>query len=132
MFDTKAFETTVEKKELMGKIQVNLAEHKEIFEEAVAGYRKELVAHLEKKLKAAKNGKPVNHHIHLIQPENHVKDYERILEMLEMSTQSVITIGEREFAQYVRDEWEWKGTFLSANSTYSAKAAILLGDDAGV
>jgi hypothetical protein len=127
MFGEETFQTTIEKTKLIEKIETNMKEHQEIFEEALAGYRKEMIALLEKKLEAARKGKRVNHHIGLIQPQNHVRDYQRVLEMLRMSTQDVITIGERQFAQYVRDEWDWKDNFLTANSAYSAKAAVLLG-----
>lgn len=124
MYGEAAFETTIDKDQLIAHIRHNKAEHQGIFEEALSGYKKEMIAHLEKKLAAAKKGKRVGHHIRLVQPVSHLSDYERVLQMLEMSTQDVITISERQFAQYVRDEWEWKQNFLASNSTYSHKAAV--------
>ena len=103
-----------------------MVEHQKIFEEAATGYKKTMIEHLEKKLAAAKKGKRVQHTIQLVQPVSRLNDYERILQMLDMSTQDVITIGERQFAQYVRDEWDWKQDFLASNSVYSSTAAAAM------
>lgn len=129
MFNQEVFQVTIKKDELIKEITANRDQHQEIFEEALEGYKKEIVKVLEKRLEAARQGKRVSHHINLVQPENHLNDYERILQMLKMSTQDEITIGESQFAQYVRDEWDWKRNFLMANAHYSNTAAAMVPAD---
>lgn len=125
----KGFKAQISRTALIEAIKKNMTEHVKIFEEAVVGYRKMITEVLEKKLAAAKEGKRVSHYINLRQPVNHTKDYERVLQMLEMSTEEKIVINEAEFAMYVRDEWDWKHTFLASNSTYSLSAREQMDDD---
>lgn len=52
-------------------------------------------------------------------PLDHTKAYDRAISMLEMSVNETITLSEREFNQYVRDEWEWKDNFAQLCASYS-------------
>jgi hypothetical protein len=46
------------------------------------------------------------------------KDYDRVIRMLEMTVDEIITIGAVEFQQYVMDDWTWKEQFTASNSAY--------------
>lgn len=116
------FEATVKREELIECIRKNLAEHKSIVEEAVAGYRGKVIAALEERLGEARSGKAVDLNFSLSPPESHVADYARVLKMLEMDTKEFITLGEEQFSCYVLDEWGWKHRFIHANAMYSRKA----------
>jgi len=120
------FQVSIKKDELITKIRANRANHQAIFEEALEGYKKEIIKLLEERLAAAKQGKRISHYITLVQPESHLDDYDRVLEMLEMSTQDTITVSETQFAWYARDEWDWKQNFLSRSAHYSDTAAAEL------
>ena len=112
-------QTKVQKSELIQAIKANREKHVTIVKEAQEGYKKEIIALLEKMLIAAREGKRVSHKIDLIMPVSHLDDYDRVLRMLEMSDEDVIIIEEYEFGKYVHDQWEWKRNFLQANRGYS-------------
>jgi hypothetical protein len=103
---------------LLAKLEENCKTHIETFEKACVGYRKAMVDTLEKMLSAAKQGKHVEHYIHLTQPMNQTKDYERAIGMLKMHTEPEIEITSAEYAMYVQDEWQWKQQFTTTNSAY--------------
>lgn len=116
----------VKKGELGKIIQENRDAHEAIFDEAVEGYREKVVGLLEDHLKRVKKGKMEECRIYLPVPENHTHDYDRVLKMLDMSVDEIITIDHVTFGQYVMDEWSWKAEFLRSNSAYSMTAASLL------
>jgi hypothetical protein len=55
------------------------------------------------------------------QPIGHVKDYDRVLRMLTMSADEIVTLSADDFNQFVMDEWTWKAAFTTTNSTYFSK-----------
>jgi hypothetical protein len=117
---------TVDVAQLRDKIKENRDKHRAIFEEAVEGYRKKAIELLEEHIKNIKKGKVLRVDVALPQPEDHTRDYDRILAMLDMHSDSSIDINERDFASYVLDDWSWKRQFLTTNSMYSASALDLL------
>ena len=112
------------KADLLAVLKKNFAEHQEIFEEAVEGYRKEMITHLENLIREIRSGKRVSHHISLSQPMNQSKEYERAIRMCEMSVDDTIELDETSFACLVMDDWAWMNQFLCANSQYSTKAVM--------
>lgn len=52
-------------------------------------------------------------------PPNYLEEYDRVLAMLEMSSEETITLDSTEFDCYVRDKWQWKNAFLRATTAYS-------------
>ena len=119
-------EVTVDKAQLIGKVQNNRDDHRKIFEEAVEGYKKEGVRLLEEHIERIKKGKLERVYVSLPEPEDHTSDYDRVLKMLEMHTGHEVTIDEDSFASYVMDDWSWKRQFLQTNSAYSVTAAAAL------
>jgi hypothetical protein len=107
-------------------IKKNRQEHYEIFVEAQKGYRAEVVKQLERILDKARSGGKIETYLNLQVPINQTQDYDRIIAMLEMTSDSHIDLTQQEFAQYVMDQWNWKMNFLAANSNYSAKAVYAL------
>ena len=116
----------VDKDDLLKKVQKNRDAHRGIFEEAVEGYRKRSVEILEEHIQKIKAGKLEEVHVRLPRPSDHTKDYDRVIEMLEMHEDTSIEIDEDHFASYVMDDWSWKNEFLATNSTYSATAKRLM------
>ena len=113
----------LKKDKLLDKVRANRSEHREIFEEALEGYRKEVVRLLEERLADAKQGKRFDHFIALVEPMDQTKEYDRIITMLEMSADEYVELSQSEFAQYVMDDWGWMDQFINSNASYSAKAA---------
>jgi hypothetical protein len=112
---------TVKKDELLEAIRKNREAHHEAFMKAQTGYRVAVIEHLEKMLKDAREGASIKTVIDLETPCNYTKDYDRVIRMLEMSQADTITITEKQFSQYVLDEWGWSHVFERHIATYTGK-----------
>jgi len=113
---------------VMARIKENRDKHRAIVLEAMEGYRKTAIEELDRMLSDARKGKRIAQHLDLIQPTDHTKDYDRVIDMMSMSTEAEITLSANDFARYVRDEWEWREQFLHSNAMYSRTAATLSGE----
>jgi hypothetical protein len=111
----------VRKSDLLQKMEANRAAHRATFEDALSGYRKEVIEHLEKMLSEARLGKRVRRNIELIEPMDQTKDYDRVIAMLNMSIDDVFELDEQTFACYVLDDWHWKGQFNASTMSYVNK-----------
>jgi hypothetical protein len=111
------------KGEILEHVKRNKGQHAKIFAEAIEGYRKKAVDILNKNIAAIKEGRIIRSSISIPPPENHIKDYEVVASMLEMTTEDVVELNGIEFRRYVKDDWEWKGSFINSNSAYSSTAA---------
>lgn len=105
---------------LKKEVEKNRKNHRSLYEQAMDVYRNRMIEHLEKMLKDALNGKKVEHSIRMPLPEDHTADYDRVLKMLEMSTEKEVEISQRDFARYVMDQWEWRETFRANSLSYLA------------
>lgn len=103
----------VKRDELLKKVKDNRANHRQIFEDGQEVYRERVVAELDTMLADAKNGRKIRRMISLPEPEDHTRDYDRIITMLEMSVDSEIELEEHDFSRYVMDQWEWNASFQS-------------------
>lgn len=111
---------TVNRDELLDRVRENRDKHRSVFEAAMDGYRKAAIEELDRAISDARSGRKIMRHLSLIEPVDKTKDYDRVIDMLEMSTDEEITLEQNEFACYVRDEWAWRDQFLAANSSYTA------------
>jgi hypothetical protein len=113
-------DVTVKRTELLEKLLENRRAHREVFEDALEGYRKMMIEHLEGLLEEARQGKRINHMIQLAQPMDQTGEYDQAIKMLEMSVDDEIELTSREFGCYVMDRWDWKRQFSTSNSSYCA------------
>lgn len=113
---------TVQKSELREIIEQNRSEHEAIFQEAVEGYRTQVVKLLEEHIERIRKGSLERVQVVLPEPVNHLKDYDRVLRMLEMEIGDEVEIDEDSFGAYVMDDWHWKEQFLISNRGYSQTA----------
>lgn len=112
--------TTVRKTKILAVLQQNRAKHRRVFEAAVDGYRKEATRRLEENLDALRAGKLPTVSIHLPLPQDHTRDYDRVIKMIEMDTGETWTMNEQDFARYIEDDWDWKRHFVTMSSVYAA------------
>jgi hypothetical protein len=112
---------TVKKDELLTAIRKNREEHRGMFLEAQKGYRESVIEELDKMLADARTGKDYRVFVGLTAPSDHTKDYDRVIHMLEMSTADEVSVTERQFSQFVLDEWGWKGDFVATSANYINK-----------
>jgi hypothetical protein len=117
--DLNSSEITVKKDELLSAIRKNRESHRGIFLKAQDGYRAAVIEELDRWLADARAGRQIKRSLALVEPEEHTKDYDRIIRMLEMSQAETIKISERQFSQYVLDEWGWSASFTASNSAYT-------------
>lgn len=110
----------IEKNKLQEAVQKNRDAHRGEFEKACEDYKGACVHYLEKQIEQVKAGVIVEQYMRIPQPEDHTEDYDRILRMLEMSEDEIIELNEPEFAQYVMDDWGWKGNFYASSATLAA------------
>ena len=108
----------VNKAELLEKIKDNFMKHEEEYAEAMVGFQIDSISELKKLLKDAKAGVIVPSNVYFDIPMSYDKDYETIIEMLEMSIDGEVYLTRSEFKQYIRDEWQWKADFLLSNAKY--------------
>lgn len=113
------------KADVLKQLTENRTNHIEIVKEAQKGYRETAQKALEHALELIKSGKQFNlysffHKLNV--PENHVDDYDRTVEMLQICTNDEIEMTDDQFQCYMRDKWDWMGNFLLSNSVYSKKA----------
>ena len=60
--------------------------------------------------------------LNLQYPENHTKDYERAIRMMQASVYDEVRLSEHEFDAYVLNNWDWKNKFMVSNTLYLDKA----------
>lgn len=119
----------VKKDEALAALRKNRASHKQIFDEAVKGYKQKALEVLAEHVKRIQTGSLVRVTVQIPFPEDHTKDYDRAIKMLEMSVEDHVLMDETSFQQYVMDDWHWKRQFLHANKAYSTTATVALAAD---
>lgn len=112
---------TVKKAELLGALKKNSALHRDVFVEAQAGYREAVIRELDAMLAEARQGKQIRRNVQLVEPQDHTRDYSRVIAMLEMCVNEEVKISEAEFGQYVLDDWGWKAQFATSTQSYLNK-----------
>lgn len=109
--------------EVLASIQGNRDAHVAQLEEALAGWRADLIEAIDEKRarlaayrKRAKAGtlrpRELPYDILGVQsPESHESDYAVAIRMLEMTSTETVSLRESDFARYVLDQWDWRGEF---------------------
>jgi hypothetical protein len=110
----------IDKDALRERVQANRDQHRELYEKAIEGYRKTVIDWFNDQVDRAKAGKSYETYFSMPKPEDHTDDYDRVLDMLDMSIESNFELSQQEFAQYVRDDWGWKREFTATSSNYVA------------
>jgi hypothetical protein len=113
--------TPVRKEQLLERLQVNREQHRRVFEEAMEGFRRRLEEELERRLADVRAGRRVELYIHLEPPEDHTKDYDTVIEMVEWCTQDLIVLSRQDFRAFVRDDWQWKRDWVENTTAYTAQ-----------
>src|SRR5215831_2746654 len=109
----------VRREELLTKVRTNREAHQSLFLKAQHGYRKLVIEELDKMLADAKAGLPIRRSVTLTEPSNHIKDYDRVVTMLEMSVDDTVTLDAHDFDRYVMDNWDWSRFALATNTAYA-------------
>lgn len=110
----------VQKSQLLLKLQENFEKHKKEHFEAMKDRQQLIVATLEAELETFLSNKSYDgqENYHFPKPKSYVVDYQRAIQMVEMSVDSEIVLDQHEFDCYVMDNWHWKDGFLAATRIY--------------
>jgi hypothetical protein len=114
----------VKKDELLEVLTRNRAKHREVFEAALEGYRRHAIMVLDAKIKALGNGKQPEIRIMIERPEDHTRDYDRVIGMVNADTGHEFELSESDFAQYWEDDWSWKRQWAKMSSTYATESYV--------
>lgn len=115
-------EITVPKDQLIEILLKNRDKHRQVFAAALEGYREEAITWLGRTIdKARANPARVPDLKFGCQPpRDYTGAYDRKIAMLRMHTGKTYDLDERDYAQYVEDDWGWKRQFLDTSSVYAA------------
>lgn len=109
----------IERAKLLAEVKKNRTAHEKAYKESMIGYQHDSIEELKRMLADASAGKDFLDHTGLDKPVSYLKDYDRIIRQLELSSEKIIELNEQEFNQYVMDEWGWKQSFTHLNTMYS-------------
>lgn len=107
---------------ILQRLGENRKRHEDIYNEAVVGYHKKAIEALTERLQKVL-ANPLEHtNVTLSVPQNHLKDYDRTILMVEQCLDVELELDEQEYSQYIQDNWHWTRGFLVGNSGYSSMA----------
>ena len=112
---------TVKQDTLLEILRENRETHKTDYEDAYKGYLETCGETLMKLLEEFNAGERETVQWTEYPPQSQVKDYDRVIRMLELSVDSEIELQADEFANFVQDDWHWKDNWLISNSNYITK-----------
>jgi hypothetical protein len=113
---------TVAKEQLLLKLQENMKIHVEEYNEMIEVYMRMAIEKTEKLLVELNNdNKDVSLDLDLTKPRNNVKDYKDAIEVLGWEVNSNVELSEREFKQYIKDDWDFTRSFAISKAAYFAR-----------
>ena len=124
-----SLQTRIPKAVLLDKLRANRIEHVQIVKEAREGYLQAAKKALRKKLKELADGRVTSLSFGLTLPSDRTADFDAIIGMLEMSSDTEVTLDIKDFHKFVENKWDWTHSFLLSNSVYSATAHHCLSSD---
>lgn len=114
---------TVEKAQLLTKLMENREKHQQAYREALEGYLIQQREELEAKLLDLSGGRVIGQYLKHTPPEDHTKDYDEAIDMLQWATGDEVDLNHGQFRAFVRDDWGWKQDWQASNSSYRLSAA---------
>lgn len=104
--------------EIIAIMKKNRDGHRDEFEKAQKGFREDFIQRLDRMLDDARKGRAFVQHVGLQPPMNMTKEYDKVIRMFELTTEDELILDEREFAQYIMDDWGWKEQVSTSNRQY--------------
>lgn len=113
----------IPKNELMDRMVENRANHIRDVKELRRARRLEIQEKLEEvlaKMASKKKWQPKQSYQFPLQ-QSYEEEYDRAIQMVEMTTDEVIELTEQQFDQLVLDNWGWKHEMVSNTMRYAGK-----------
>lgn len=109
---------SMNKEKLLTILQGNRKRHRDVFNSACEDYRKQAIKEIEAMLADARAGSKIKRYVSLVEPMDQTRDYDRAIKMVQLDVRENIDLQEKEFAQYVMDDWAWKDQWTNSISPY--------------
>jgi hypothetical protein len=125
MMTHNGMQVTVKVSELLSRLEDNLKAHESQYNHALELWQEDFANEVDE-LEASSLDKFPQSLIDIQNsvPKSYAKEYERAIDMFEMTVQEEMTIDQDMFNQYCRDEWGWKHSTLTNKYYMSANSAI--------
>lgn len=120
----------ISKNRLIEQLRKNRESHQEAWDKAIVGWRTAVAKTLEEHASKCSaladkvRSSDKNEDIDLPypdfprRPQNHVAQYDEIIERLDFDLDEEIHLTHTDFNRYVRDNWDWKSDFIATSSAY--------------
>jgi hypothetical protein len=105
---------------ILNVLRANRDAHRAIFVEALGRYHELLEQTLATRIEAIRErpDKPVKLLINLPTPEDHTRDYDRVIAMIERHQGQTVSMSEQKYANYMDDEWDWTRAWAGTTKSY--------------
>jgi hypothetical protein len=110
--------TLVDKERLLTALRENREGHAAEYEKAKKGYLRVTRKRLEELLARLVDGELLDRVWLEAPPEDHTKDYDDAIEMMEWTQDNQIDLTQAQFKQYVKDDWGWRDQWMTSNTAY--------------
>jgi hypothetical protein len=116
---------TVDKGELLAKLRENRDKHQTVFQAALEGFRREAIRVLRNHISMMEGAglgtlvKIGSLDVRLSRPEDHTRDYDRVIGMLEMDQGITFRLDQQTYRNYVDDDWTWKQSWSKLSLRYA-------------
>lgn len=108
----------VDRIRLLETLKKNREAHIKEYNEAMAAYKPAMLAALNQEIENVNSGKTKELRLSLPLPCSHENSYTNVIDMLEYSVDETINLSSDAFKAYVKDEWNWSGSFKGLVSSY--------------
>lgn len=128
MMNLRQRSVNVKRTELIEALKKNLEIHRAEYKEALVDFKKRLLEDLEAGAKHVANATPEElskFSVRIIFPQNHEKEFEEVIEMLELSVDEHINLDSESFKAYFKNEWSWATAFKNMTESYKVSASML-------
>jgi hypothetical protein len=111
---------TVNKEDLIAILTTNRDKHLAEYTEAYEGYKLLAIKALEERLELIKSGEKFNVYFGDITaiPENHVDDYQNVIDMLSICSDTSVQITMEDYQKYYKNNWAWVHSWALSNKMY--------------
>lgn len=111
-----------DRQEVLTALRANRETHAQIVAEAREGYVAKAREALERRLGEIREGKVVALTFSLKPPQDHTRDYDTVIRMLEMHKDDIYALSAEQVRCFIEDRWDWTQEFLVGSAHYSKSA----------
>jgi hypothetical protein len=112
---------TIHRDDLVQILKDNRARHAETYQEAVRAYTARRIKLLKEEEARLREGDIEAHFVALPRPEQHIGDYDTVIDMMERNLSQDVVLEFEEYQHMVMDRWHWSGAFAANTVSYTSQ-----------